>query len=61
VRRERLLTEAISERRLPRNRNVRRSIRKRVKTLVRPTQALVDRYVKSFLIGKKVVFALAIS
>jgi hypothetical protein len=58
MRRERLLTEAISERRLPNNRNMRRSIRKQVKTLVRPTQALVDRYVKSFLIGKKVVFAL---
>ena len=59
MRRERLLTEAISERRLPNNRNMRRSIRKQVKILIRPSQALVDRYVRSFLIGKKVVFALA--
>jgi hypothetical protein len=58
-RRERLLTEAISERRLPNDRNTRRSIRKQVKTLVRPTQALVDRYAKRFLIGKRVAFASA--
>lgn len=58
-RRERLLTKAISERGLPNNRNTRRSIRKQVKKMIRPTQALVDRYVKSFLIGKNAAFALA--
>ena len=58
-RRERLLTQAISERRLPNNRDTRRSIRKQVKTGVRPTQALVNRYVRKFLIGKMVAFDLA--
>jgi hypothetical protein len=59
ARRERLLTEAIVERALPNNRETRGSIRKQIKKMVQPTQALVDRYVKSFLIGKKVVFSLA--
>jgi hypothetical protein len=59
MRREKLLTEVISKRALSNNRATRRSVRKQIKQKVRPTQALVDRYVKTFLLGKKVVFSLA--
>jgi hypothetical protein len=55
-RRERLVTDVFAGGRLSNNRQNRRMVRKKVKELVRPNQALIDRYVKSFLIGKKVPF-----
>jgi hypothetical protein len=58
IRRERLVTETLAARRFPNNPTTRRLIRKEVKRMIRPTQALVDRYVKSFLIGRTVAFGL---
>ena|ERR1700733_4652641 len=57
-RRERLLTDVFVGGRIPNNRQNRRMVRKKIKEGVRPDQSLIDRYVRSFLIGKTVPFSL---
>ncbi len=57
-RRESLLTDAIAGGRIPNNRQNRRMVRKKIKQMVRPDQAMIDRYVRTFLIGKTVPFSI---
>jgi hypothetical protein len=53
-RREKLLTETLTERHIPNTPQNRRLIREQIKSRTRPTQELIDRYVARFLIGKKI-------
>jgi hypothetical protein len=57
LRREVLLTRALSGGH-PNNRHNKRKIRKAAKTMVKPSQRLIDEYVEIFLIGKKVGFTI---
>lgn len=54
-RRERLLTDVLASG-VPGNRSNKRLIRKSLKGLLQPSQALVDRFVETFLLGKQVGF-----
>jgi hypothetical protein len=58
TRREDLMTRVFSSGGLSNSRQNRRMVRKKVKELIRPNQALIDRYIQSFLIGKKVPFSI---
>lgn len=53
-RRERLVSEAIAEGIIVNNRHGKRGARKTIKNTIRPTQALIDKYVAVFLLGKKI-------
>lgn len=53
---EGLLTQAIQDKAIANTRNQRRLARKVAKETARPTRALIDRYVSTFLLGKKVGF-----
>lgn len=55
LRRERLLTEVLTNG-VPNNRANKRMLRKSLKHMTRPTQALLDRLVDTFLLGKEVGF-----
>jgi hypothetical protein len=55
LRRERLLTDVLASG-VPNNRANKRMLRKSLKHMTRPTQALLDRLVDTFLIGKPVGF-----
>ncbi len=55
LRRERLLTEVLTNG-VPNNRANKRMLRKSLKHVTRPTQALLDRLVDTFLLGKQVGF-----
>jgi hypothetical protein len=57
-RREALMTHALASGRIPNNRQNRRAARKKIKQGLRPNQALIDKYVRSFLIGKTVPFSI---
>jgi hypothetical protein len=57
VRRERLLTEVMREG-MPNTRQNRRKVRKLLKTGLKPDQAMVDRYVTSFMLGKPCSFTM---
>ena len=54
-RREDLLTQAMSSG-IPNNRHNKRMVRKSAKSMTRPTQRLLDDYVHTFLMGRKVGF-----
>jgi hypothetical protein len=58
VRREQLLTQGVSQG-MPNTRQNRRMARKLAKKMIKPDQRLIDRYVRSFLIGRPVPFSLA--
>ena len=55
LRRERLLTEVLKSG-VPNNRANKRMLRKSLKYMTRPTQALLDRLVNTFMLGKQVGF-----
>jgi hypothetical protein len=57
-RRENLMTQYFSETGLPNTRHNRRMIRKTTKATTRPSQKLIDRYVNTFLIGKRIDFGI---
>jgi hypothetical protein len=50
---ENLVSQAVADG-LPNNRQNRRKARRTAKQFIKPTQALIDRYVRTFLIGKKI-------
>jgi hypothetical protein len=56
-RQEALMTQVFEGGRLPNTRQNRKMVRSKVKHMIKPTQALIDRYVQDFLIGKKVPFS----
>jgi hypothetical protein len=58
LRREELVTRAIKKG-LPNTRQNRKIARKLAKTMIRPNQQLIDRYARSFLIGRVVPFSIA--
>ena len=55
-RREALLTEALRSRQIPNTAQNRKAVRKQIKEGLEPDQALIDKYVRTFLIGKAVPF-----
>lgn len=57
LRRERLLTEVLAKG-VPNNRANKRTLRKLLKDMIRPNQALLDRLVDTFLLGKEVGFTM---
>jgi hypothetical protein len=57
IRRERLLTEVLLDGR-PRDSNVLREIRKQIKEGTKPSQQLVDRYARTFLIDRPCPFSI---
>ena len=58
VRREELVTRAIREG-LPNMRQNRKIARRIARTMIKPSQQLIDRYVRSFLVGRPVPFSVA--
>ena len=57
-RRENLMTQYFGETGLPNTRHNRQLIRKTAKATTRPNQKLIDRYVNTFLVGKRIDFGI---
>lgn len=57
-RKERLLTEVMQSGRAANIKSNRRMLRKSLKMQIRPNQSIVDRYISTFLMGKKVSYRL---